>query len=135
MYDCKNEAITRISEENFQVGGYAIDEKKEKLYYFGEAYVQKPKNKDTVCVYDFKRQVTHVLLPAKEYAIRFLAEWQGELLVVASTQREYGMNENAKFYLLDKASGEMKLFADYEDAIGSSVGSDCRYGGDLMHKG
>ena len=129
MYDCKNEAITRISEENFQVGGYAIDEKKEKLYYFGEAYVQKPKNKDTVCVYDFKRQVTHVLLPAKEYAIRFLAEWQGELLVVASTQREYGMNENAKFYLLDKASGEMKLFADYEDAIGSSVGSDCRYGG------
>ena len=67
--------------------------------------------------------------PQKSMSIRFLAEWQGELLVVASTQREYGMNENAKFYLLDKASGEMKLFADYEDAIGSSVGSDCRYGG------
>ncbi|MCB7430221.1 S9 family peptidase, partial [Erysipelatoclostridium ramosum] len=43
-------------------------------------------------------------------------------------QQCYGLNENGMFYQLDPKSGAVELFASYEDAIGSSVGSDCRYG-------
>ena len=35
----------------------------------------------------------------------------------------------AQFYTLDPETREISLFAPYEQAVGSSVGSDCRLGG------
>ena len=51
------------------------------------------------------------------------------MLFLGTDCKRYGLNENAQFYTLDPATKEVSLLAPYEDAVGSSVGSDCRLGG------
>ena len=48
---------------------------------------------------------------------------------MGTDSKRYGINENAQFYTLDAETREVSLFAPYEQAVGSSVGSDCRLGG------
>ncbi|MBQ2062739.1 MAG: S9 family peptidase [Oscillospiraceae bacterium] len=50
------------------------------------------------------------------------------LLVLASDNR-FGLNTDGDFYKLDPATGELTFYARHSESIGSSVGSDVRYGG------
>ena len=50
------------------------------------------------------------------------------LLILASDQK-YGLNTDVDFYRLEYGSRALSLYARYGESIGSSVGSDIRYGG------
>ncbi len=50
-------------------------------------------------------------------------------LLILASDRKYGLNTDADFYRLDYASGKLRLLARHGESIGSSVGSDIRYGG------
>lgn len=129
IYDVEKNEVTRISDELFAVSDYALDDAHEMIYYTGEAYAQRPVYKDSIVAYDIAAQKQEMLLEAELYAIHKIQPWNDHLLVIASDQNTYGMNENSRFYMLKPDTKELELFADYEDALGSSVGSDCRYGG------
>lgn len=129
LYDAANDDLTRISEELFNVSDYEVDTEKGIVYYVGEAYAQRPRFKEAVMAYHISTQGQEVLLKSEIYSISKVLPWGKDILVVASEQMHYGMNENPRFYKLNPESKQMALFCDYEDAIGSSVGSDCRYGG------
>ena len=49
-------------------------------------------------------------------------------LILAHDNR-FGLNTDGDFFRLDYATGEIALLARYGESIGSSVGSDVRYGG------
>ena len=55
---------------------------------------------------------------------------QEELICYGTDRQRFGLNENPRFYLVNLESGEKTpLTPDLDCSIGSSVGSDCRYGG------
>lgn len=121
--------IVRISEETCNVYDVELSDNHETVYYTGECYVQKPVNKEGVYAYDVKAGRVREILPVKHWSIGKILPWNNFILLLASEQKNYGLNENAMFYQLNPETGEVKLLASYEDAVGSSVGSDCRYGG------
>lgn len=129
LYNEESGHITRISEETYNVSSFALDESNEILYYVGEDYTTKPKNKESIYRYNIGNQINENILSAAEWSIYSIVPWATDLLVIASEQKQYGLNENPKFYMYDEDHHSLKQFANYEDSIGSSVGSDCRYGG------
>lgn len=128
LYNKDTEELSHISDILSNVGIFEIDPTHKKVYYTGEAYTQKPSYKDGIFVYDMEKKCSKEVLKAEVYAIRDLKVWNDNVLVVASDQRHYGANENGKFYMLDFEKKDLVFLAEYEDAIGSTVGSDCRYG-------
>lgn len=129
LYDETNGSIERISDELYNVYDFTLSDDHSTLVYTGEAYRIKPIHKESVICYDIKQGSAKELLPAKDYSIHAMQVWGDNILLCASDQSRYGLNENGKFYLLHMETGELRLLHDYEDALGSSVGSDCRYGG------
>ena len=53
----------------------------------------------------------------------------GELWLLASEGRRFGLNENPWVYRVDPASGELSVLREEEYNMYNSVGSDCRLGG------
>lgn len=128
LYHENSGSLTRITPETFAAGSARLDESREKILYTGESYATKRKNKQGIFVYDIAAGKSRSLLPARTYEI-YDAFWQGEqILFLGTDQKRYGSNENAQFYQLNPETGAVSLFAPFEDAVGSSVGSDCRLG-------
>ena len=121
--------LTRITKENFSVSAVQLHENGRDILFTGQSYTAKRGNFTGVYVYDIESGKTRTLLRPTKYDL-YGAWWFGDkILLLGSDQKRFGMNENARFYTLDAESGVVTLFADFDDAVGSSVGSDCRLGG------
>ena len=129
LYEESSGKLTRVTKEAFSTGSAHLSPDGKQLLFTGQSYTVKRKNKSGVYVYDRETGRTTELLKPRAYDL-YDALWRGEkILLLATDGKRYGLNENAQFYTLDPASGEVALLAPYEDALGSSVGSDCRLGG------
>lgn len=129
LYCEHDEDIVRISEETCNVYDVELSDNHEIVYYTGESYACKPINKEGVYAYYRNTGEHREILPAGQWSIGKILPWKDNIMMLASEQKRYGLNENGMFYQLNPKSGAVELFASYEDAVGSSVGSDCRYGG------
>ena len=129
LYEEEGGKLTRLTKENFDVEAAHLSADGKSLLFTGESYTVRRKLRSGVYVYNLETGETQELLKPRTYSL-YDAQWWGEkILLVGTDCKRYGLNENAQFYTLDPATGEVTLLAAYEDAIGSSVGSDCRLGG------
>ncbi len=129
LFEEEGEKLTRLTREAFDVGSAHLSPDGKKLLYTGHAFTTKRKDKSGVYVYDLETGSTAQLLPPRVYSLYDALWWGEKILLLATDQKRYGVNENAQFYTLDPRTGEVALLAPYEEAVGSSVGSDCRLGG------
>ena len=129
LYEEATGALTRVTPEAFDTASAHLSPDGKKLLYTGEKFVSKRREKSGVWVYDLLTGKTEELLPAREYELYDALWWGEKILLLATAQKRYGLNENAQFYTLDPQTREVALLCPYEDALGSSVGSDCRLGG------
>lgn len=106
-----------------------------KVYYAGEEYNTKPTQRQDIFVYDPASGKVRCVYNRREADIAGLEAAGGRLVVVASTEERYGINENSWFYVLDEEQGALRLLRKNEESLWGSVGSDCRYGGGRSLKG
>ena len=52
-----------------------------------------------------------------------------DFILLMASDNKHGINTDVDFYKIDYKTGKMNLYVKYGEAIGSSVGSDVRYGG------
>ncbi|MBQ2667318.1 MAG: S9 family peptidase [Clostridia bacterium] len=129
LFDEKTGKLTRVTKETFAAGGAQLSADRSQILITGQNYTVKRGDFTGVYVYDIPTGKTRTLLRPTRYDL-YGAWWFGEkILLLGTDQKRYGSNENARFYTLDPADGAVSLFADFDDAVGSSVGSDCRLGG------
>lgn len=129
LYGEDEGSLVRVTPEAFAAGSARLDEARGRVLCTGESYTVKQKHKAGIFVYDIASGTWETLLPAEVYDITDAFWWDGRVLFLGTDQKRFGLNENAQFYLLDPETGEVSLFAPFEEAVGSSVGSDCRLGG------
>lgn len=54
---------------------------------------------------------------------------EGHIIMLGKSAQQYGLNENAKFFKINPLTGETILLSkDFDASLGSSVGSDVKYG-------
>ena len=129
LYEESSGKLTRVTKEAFSTGSAHLSPDGKQVLFTGQSYTVKRKNKSGVYVYDRETGRTTERLKPRAHDLYDALWWGEKILLLATDGKRYGLNENAQFYTLNPASGEAALLAPYEDALGSSVGSDCRLGG------
>ena len=129
LFEEESGKLTRLTKESFDVSSAHLSPDGTQLLFTGESYTTKRKLRSGVYRYDFATGETAQLLAPRTYSLYGALWWGEKVLLLATDHKRYGMNENVQFYTLEPATGEVSLLAPYEEAVGSSVGSDCRLGG------
>lgn len=102
LYREHNAEIIRISEDICNVYDVELSDNHEVVYYTGESYACKPINKEGVYAYHRKTGQHREILPARQWSIGKILPWNDNILMLASDQQCYGLNENGMFYQLDQ---------------------------------
>ena len=70
-----------------------------------------------------------MLIPVSSWDIHHVEYAADKIVVTATENKEYGINENSNLYYYDRESRTLEEIAAPDRSWGSSVGSDCRLGG------
>ncbi len=131
--DGKKNKVTMLTEKNFAVGGVKLNKKRNELWFFGGE--QKPllplDTGEGTALYRMKlsdRRIEKAAENGKSFGIMDF-EFGDSFLLLMASDKKHGLNTDADFYKLSYEDNSISLYKTYGEAIGSSVGSDVRYGG------
>lgn len=125
LYDTKTECLERISSANTQVFDFEVVD--EQLYYMAVEYEQvMPLRADLYC-YQLAQGTIEAVLTEADFDVESITRLGSDLIVSGSDKRQYGLNQNGDFYRV--VSNQLEWIQKHDYSLGSSVGSDCRYGG------
>lgn len=130
-YEPKKDALRRVTELDKNIGAAKLSHDKKYVYYM--RHDVKPllplTASGTLCrmrIGEWKEEV--IMESRKDFDIHGFEPAESFIYVLAADGHN-GLNTDCDFYTLDYETNEMKLCARYGESIGSSVGSDVRYGG------
>ncbi|WP_251320104.1 alpha/beta hydrolase family protein [Fenollaria sporofastidiosus] len=130
IYNIKSGALKILTDDFTNVSSYDIAPNKSEIIYTSESYTDKAPLKSQLYVYSFESDKS-VKLEYDEDLTYYGPSYAGEdVFIFATDQEAHGINQNMKVYLIDKSKEGMRCInEDFDMSIGSSVGSDLRYGG------
>lgn len=127
-YDTETQKAVKLTEDQFDVQRFTYDEAYQTAYVSGETFEGMAGLYNHI--YELKGNQLVQITPAEDFSY---GEWiqvsENELVVNGSDLKEYGINENGKFYLLNKSDQSLKLLTpEFNQAISNAIGSDLRIG-------
>jgi len=126
IYDIKNKQIKAISGPNFNVLDFDFDEDKKNILFYGNLLINNKYNLDSeVVIYNLKNDQAQVIFQEAE-TVRVARFYKTGVLLLKTDRLTYGLNEHTSFYYLENQ--KLTKLIDFDYGIGSSVGSDIRYG-------
>ena len=130
IYNIKSGALKILTDDFTNVSSYDIAPDKSEIIYTSESYTDKAPLKSQLYVYSFESDKS-VKLEYDEDLTYYGPSYAGEdVFIFATDQEAHGINQNMKVYLIDKSKEGIRCInEDFDMSIGSSVGSDLRYGG------
>jgi len=131
LFDATEGSLQALTGETLNVSGVHLNEDKTKAVFIGDDYTGMRPLANALYLVNLQTKEVRKITPDEEFAYNaahFLSEQ--ELLCAGSGREQYGLNENARFYLVNIDDGSKELLTpDFDRSAYSSVGSDCRYGG------
>ena len=131
IYDLELKCLTYIKLDKYHnVDSYYIIE--DKIYMSVSNFETIENEAKMIISYNYLSDQLICELENSIYSISEISGSDDKIIVIASDKDKYGINQNNCFYQLIHNS--LVLICDYQDSIGSSVGSDCRYlGGENLN--
>ncbi len=130
-YVISTEEINLITDEYTSVMSLELSEDKSKAVFAASSYKDKAEINDELYIYNIKLDKLSLINGEEKFSysyVNFMDE--DKLIVLGSDMKEYGINEDGKFYLIDiNTKIKTLLTPDFDKSTWNSVGSDCRYGG------
>ncbi|NLJ80482.1 MAG: S9 family peptidase [Firmicutes bacterium] len=131
LYKRQTHTWQALTGENLQVQGVQLNAEKTKAIVVGQEFEGKAEQTNALYLIDLLKETVHKITPEEEfsYSNAFFINDQ-QVICQGKDMKTYGLNENARFYLVSVPTGEKELFTpDFDKSTWNSVGSDCRYGG------
>ncbi len=125
LFNNSNNELTPLTDEYTDVESFNV--KDGKVLYVANRYKEKYELYDSLNLYDIETRTNKVLIPQSKYSIGYTNFIQDKIIVMLSDMKDLGMNENKNFYVYD--DDKLEFLAKFDTGFGSSVSSDCRYGG------
>ena len=126
IVDTDKKEYKRITEPLFNTGSVELID--DYLYFEGEEYSQKPEFFSDIYKYDLKNETITKVWSHNEYQIYLLNKFGNDILLFGSDHKRHGLNENVYFMKFDIKTNELSVLYENQEGLGSSVGSDCRFG-------
>ena len=130
-YDAKKKKLRRLTEKNVNVFDLRLSPDKRSAFFLCTPVKPRlPMSGETaLCRLDLaSEKLTRLAEDREDFILAGFVPGESFGLVLAHDNR-FGLNTDPDFYRLDYESGEIRLLARHGESIGSSVGSDIRYGG------
>lgn len=128
IFDSETNELTLVTEDPlFEVEATLI--LGDKVLYSGDVFTTRPVLKPNIFLYDINTKETIAISANNEFQVYAFKKLEDTIVMIGTKGDKYGINENSNFYTIDLNKCEIHILAQYDDSIGSSVGSDCRYGG------
>ena len=130
-YDSAKKKLRRLTGLNESVFGAELSPDKQTVFYLSRPVAPLLPLHGNVSVWK-------QMLPAGERTLLaesregFEPEWVApadSFLLLAAHDGSHGLNTDGDFWKIDYTSGELSFYARHGESIGSSVGTDIRYGG------
>lgn len=129
LYHVKAQELEPLTGPLYLMLDYSVSADKKHLLYVGSEFKGLQSLKQELVEVDLATGEADVLIPVSSWDIHH-AEYAGDkILVTATENREYGINENSNLYYYDRESRTLEEIAAPDRSWYSSVGSDCRLGG------
>lgn len=119
-----------LTAENLNVSSAFLNRNRSHAVVIAQTISGKRELANQLYLLDLKTNALRLLAAPENFRFYYADFLQDEQVIcIGHDGSEYGINQNPYFYTVDTASGELKLITPGLDlSIGSSVGSDCRYG-------
>ena len=130
-YSARTRKLRRLTALNVNVSAPELSPDKKSVFYLASPVRPRLRmmGETRLCRMDLAGEKEIVLAADREDFSLFGCTPGEHFAVVLASDNRFGLNTDADFYRLDYASGELSLLARWGESIGSSVGSDIRYGG------
>lgn len=128
LYETKKQKFVLLSDPSVAVSAFYISE--DEKYIFFSAIKNSPKllfNTSDIYSLNLKDKTSKLLISHEDLNVGDVCFLKDEVVLLAN-KCEFGMNTNVDFYKFDLENNTFTLSAKFGEAIGSSVGSDVRYG-------
>lgn len=130
ILDLKANKVELLTDHLTDVYHYDLNADKSQIAYIYNAFKNVMSIYDSIGTIDLKtktkREISHEEIFIYE---KCQFNQDGHIVVLGKSGQNYGVNENALFYLIDPHTGETKCISPGFDAnTGCSVGSDAKYG-------
>ena len=133
LYDERKDHLEAITNTNMDVESFNLSEEDEKIIFTAVKTANKASFKEGIFTYDIKTKKLDVVLEEKEYSVSDAYFFGDKILFTGNKEYTYGMNENERFFVIDKNS-DISLLFDNQMGLWNSVGSDCRLKGGTVRK-
>ena len=130
-YSARTRKLRRLTALNVNVSAPELSPDRKSVFYLASPVRPRLRmmGETRLCRMDLAGEKEIVLAGDREDFSLFGCTPGEHFAVVLASDNRFGLNTDADFYRLDYASGELSLLARWGESIGSSVGSDIRYGG------
>ncbi|KAB3530440.1 S9 family peptidase [Alkaliphilus serpentinus] len=128
-YDVKEGTAVPITTETMSVEAFQLNKNKSKVVFNATDYTNKMDFYNHVYIGDLETNSLNKITDeeARHTAPHFISD--EEIILLINDMKDYGLNQNSKFYIMNTKSKESRCITpDFDNSVGSSVGSDCRYG-------
>ncbi|MBP3816337.1 MAG: S9 family peptidase [Firmicutes bacterium] len=135
-YEARTKKLTWLTKKNISVLDAKISEDKKTLYYITNPVtplLEMVGRGELLSMNISTGRSTSLLKENEKLQLGDIEIGKDYLLIIAS-DNSYGINTDPDFYKLDLKTKNLSLYARYGESIGSSVGSDIRYGGGQVVK-
>ena len=130
-FSARTKKLRRLTALNVSASDLRLSPDKKSVYYLAAPVRPRLRmmGETRLCRLDLADEKESVLAEDRE-DFSLLGCYPGEhFAIVLAGDNRFGLNTDADFYRLDYDSGEISLLARWGESIGSSVGSDIRFGG------
>jgi len=129
IYTLEDKKVTPITDELTNVEGFKLNKEKGLMLFISNTLKDKMEIRSDLYLYNLKKESLEKLTHEDPFNYVYADFLKEKIIFLGSNMKEYGINENPKFYLMDLQTKEVKqIQTDFDFSTWSSVGSDCRYG-------
>lgn len=125
IYDMNKNECRLITKNDETIEFVNVDKKSSKIFYITTKVQDVYEIYNTLYQYDLKTDENKEIYNKKDYEIGACYQIKGDLVVIASDLKKYGINENMQFYKLE--NNKLSLYVENEYCFGNSINSDIRY--------
>ncbi len=128
LFDSESHKLELLSDASLSVGSIYVSNDEKYIYY--SATKNSPKlefNSSNIYSLNLETKTSELIISCNDLNVGEICFLNNEIILIGN-HNEYGMNTNPDFYTFNPSTKEISLRAKFGEAIGSSVGSDVRYG-------
>lgn len=127
VFSQKDQSLKRITLPFLETVSYDVSADHQKIAFAGPVYTSIRHSESGLYLYDLKQEQMTQLVPEDRYGISNVCFLGNEKIFYSGTEKKRA-GANPRFYQYDLTRCEIKQLPFYDMEIGSSVGSDAKFG-------